>query len=415
MSRFQPAADWDVQDWRDPEAEGVGGSDTEDRWMPELSQSATKTLSPASWDITSPGRMSRLGMPEDDMKITMKRMSAHADGPRWKPSTVVATLPLEHLPKASVQEADFLLSEGDACVAARLKDPVVSLALHRQGVQAADILAAVAASAGHQRSRRSPVEDVSRRSGSGGVDSNPRALRQLLAQVLCETSLCASARNGTDGQGDMSHASFSRSPQMNRVRGTQHPISRPLSAQAARLRIASDWNEYMGEQHAAKDRNLANAASTKGQRLDEISDRKASEHWWKETRTAAFKDAECQRHKEYVRDYWMRDMFDTRRVQNLLDADRIHARSAWGPSASAKQEAAASKRHFQANEHERVLHNMTANTEAAHVEAAQRRRRVDEAKSLGPPQLRQARDLASWQNHRLERVRELHRRQLQER
>eukprot|EP00927_Polykrikos_kofoidii_P031672 TRINITY_DN27195_c0_g1_i1.p1 TRINITY_DN27195_c0_g1~~TRINITY_DN27195_c0_g1_i1.p1 ORF type:complete len:446 (+),score=75.57 TRINITY_DN27195_c0_g1_i1:184-1338(+) len=368
--------------------------------MPESPQSASMASSLASRDIASPVGMSRLDVPEDDdMRTTLNRMSAHAHGPRWKPSTVVATLPLEHLPKASVQEADFLLAEGDAHLAARLNDPVVKLALHRQGVQAGDILAAATASAsavGHQGPRRPPLR-------------YPRALRQILAQVICEASLSASARD------DTGNASFRTIPQVNLLCGTPHPISRPLSAQAARMRMASGRNEYMAEQQTAKDISLAKAASTKGHRLDEIRDRKADEHWWKEMRTAAFQDGERQRRKEYVRDYWIRDMFDTRRVQDQLDTERMYAQSAWGPVVSARHESAASNRHFQAAEYERGLHVATAKTAAAQVEAAQRRRRVDEAKSLGPPQLRQARDLAAWQNHRLERVRELHRGQLQER
>lgn len=369
-------------------------------------------------------------------------------------SSSIATTALEKLPQGTVAKAEQLLSSSDGpnALEAWLKEPIVQIALFRQGTRVEDV--------------RAVTEAFRRVNGGAGVTSavEQRYARQLLAQVIWEAELCAgavaaappaaavprepqralcdgpAAEQRPDGQADdgdaVAHGGLAEeeAPQLvlfsptgpcshgpplassnihvSNLPGPLHG-SRPASASEARwresrergLRIAEERFEERHQRWHEKERALAGVRQLRAQKLDEARERARQWNRRVECQREAVLAARKQQQEElnYLLDQAWKDQEE--RVAKLRARERESA-DMLGYAVAARQAALEANRKRLLQQEEHLQRELCERSEQAQVQAVARRDRALKARSVGPQALRTAREMGRRQAARVERIRE---------
>jgi len=308
--------------------------------------------------------------------------------------------PSRDIPEGALAEAGRLLQDGGPAVAQRLGMPVARAALERQALEAGDILAAVGRKGGLRPSGRSHL-----------VAGSREHVQQLLAQVLWEESLLreeqAAARRD-DGFG----GAPSETLRTTRSAKTAWPISRPLSAGAARVRLVHQDHRESMENWATKEAVVCDA---RAQREAALLERQARARGCNDFRTehcATWK--EDQRRQQLDRASGiMKD--EARKEAVFLARFRAEQSSFQGRRAQSASIRTASARmtceDSALDRQEDFALEYRASC-ARRAQAETKRQEHLKTKAMGKMQLREARDLARWQHGRIQRLREMKRSQL---
>lgn len=292
--------------------------------------------------------------------------------PMRRPTTkAIAATPLERIPTDFVAEAERLISSGAAVLGPRLKRPLATSALRRQGVDASLLVAGAA---------------------RPGITVDPREdhfIRQLLAQVLWEEQLGASDASQT----------YTNPPRLE-----MRPPQESNQADLIRAHEVRHKQAHAYQMWTEKERAVSAKRNIREQNLLVTSNERTLKHHQEEIKTAVFKECRQQHYDEKRCAFYSQDHERAKknaqkgvRLRRDHETERVAA-------AAARVSAIRYNQEINVEDDKETIVVRTEKSCNAQMGAGERRQRALSARSSGRPSMRISREMAQLQTARFERL-----------